>query len=159
VEPGQPELGADSLPATRRASEHRELARSGAGSESGGAQPKIEVTTKRRTFSTAYKVKIVEQAEVCQELGEIGALLRRDGLYSSHLSNWRAQYRAGGKAALKTATRGPKRKRNALQDELDAITRERDKLTRQLEQAQLIIEIQKKVASILTHGQSEGDKQ
>ncbi|MFT5128651.1 MAG: transposase-like protein, partial [Rhodothermales bacterium] len=116
--PGQPEVGADSLPAARRDSEPRELARIGAGSESGGAQPKIEVTTKRRTFSTAYKVKIVEQAEACQEAGEIGALLRREGLYSSHLSNWRAQYRAGGKAALKTATRGPKSKRSALQDEL-----------------------------------------
>ncbi|MFT5129836.1 MAG: transposase [Rhodothermales bacterium] len=116
------------------------------------------MTTKRRTFSTAYKVKIVEQAEACQEAGEIGALLRREGLYASHLSNWRAQYRAGGKAALKTAARGPKSKRSALQDELDAITRERDKLNRQLEQAQLIIEIQK-IACILTPVQSEGETQ
>ena len=115
------------------------------GSESGRAQPKIEVKIKRRSFSTAYKVQIVEQAEACQESGEVGALLRREGLYSSHLSNWRAQYRAGGKAALKTTPRGPKTKRNALQDELHAITRQRDKLTRQLEQAQLIIEIQKKL--------------
>lgn len=152
------DLGADSLPASRRDSERSELARSEAGRESGSAQPKTEVRPKRRRFSTAYKAQIVEEAEACKEPGEIGALLRREGLYSSHLSNWRVQYRAGGKAALKNAKRGPKRKRNPLQDELDRTTRERDKLKRQLEDAQLIIEIQKKVARLFRDDQNEPEK-
>ena len=152
------DLRADSLPASRRDSERSELARSVAGRESGSAQIKIEVRPKRRRFTNAYKARIVEEAEACREPGEIGALLRREGLYSSHLSNWRAQYRAGGKAALKSSKRGPKRRRNPLQDQLDATTRERDKLKRQLEEAQLIIEIQKKVARLFRDDQNESEQ-
>lgn len=152
------DLGADSLPASRRDSERSELARSEAGRESGTVQPETEVRPKRRRFTNAYKAQIVEEAEGCKEPGEIGALLRREGLYSSHLSNWRAQYRAGGKAALKNAKRGPKSKRNPLQDQLDRTTRERDRLKRQLEDAQLIIEIQKKVARLFRDDQNELDQ-
>jgi len=152
------DLDAASLPVSRRDSERSELTRSEAGREAGSAQIKTEVRPKRRKFTNAYKAQIVEEAEACRDPGEIGALLRREGLYSSHLSNWRAQYRAGGKAALKSSKRGPKSKRNPLQDQLDATTRERDKLKRQLEEAQLIIEIQKKVARLFRDDQNEPEK-
>ena len=62
-------------------------------------EPEIEVRAYRRRFSTAYKLRILAEADACTEPGAIGALLRRDGLYSSHLSTWRAQRAAGARAA------------------------------------------------------------
>lgn len=108
-------------------------------------EPEVDAKPTRRRFTAAYKLKIVEEADECSE-GEIGALLRREGLYSSHLSTWRRQREEGAIQAL-----GKKRGRKAKprDKEKEQLVRENAKLRRKLEQAEKIIEIQKKVAALL----------
>ncbi|MDA8199343.1 MAG: hypothetical protein M0Z54_07925 [Thermaerobacter sp.] len=86
-------------------------------------EPEIEVRAYRRRFSTAYKLRILAEADACTEPGAIGALLRREGLYSSHLSTWRAQRAAGVSAALGQA-RGGGAKRPRRHTERARLTRE-----------------------------------
>ncbi len=103
---------------------------------------------KRRTFTAAYKLWVVEEAEKCREQpGGIGALLRREGLYSSHLTTWRRQREAGQLAGLTPRKRGPKS--NPEAEEASRLRRENARLMRQLEKADLIIEAQKKLSEIL----------
>jgi transposase-like protein len=120
-------------------------------------KPTTEVVAKakRRRFSAAYKRRIVEEAARCEK-GEVAALLRREGLYSSHLSNWRKQYEAGGLEALSAKKRGRKRKDPAVK-ELEKLRRENERLQAKLEQAELIIEVQKKVSALFGPGTTEGD--
>jgi len=117
--------------------------------------PKAE----RRTFTAAYKLWALEEAEKCREQpGGIGALLRREGLYSSHLTTWRRQQEAGQIAGLTPQKRGPKS--NPEMEEVNRLRRENARLTRQLEKAELIIEAQKKLSEILgiTLQQETGDE-
>ncbi len=79
--------------------------------------PEVPAQAKRRRFSAAYKMQVVEEVEACTEVGAIGALLRREGLYSSQLSEWRKQYRAGALQALRDDKRGRKATRHPLEDE------------------------------------------
>lgn len=111
--------------------------------------PEVTLYPGRRRFSAAYKLRIVEEAARCTEPGEIGALLRREGLYDSHLSQWRKQYHSGGLDALKDSKRGRKPKYSPLEKELEKLRKENARLTRRLEQAETIIEIQKKAAAML----------
>ena len=111
--------------------------------------PEVSAKTQRRRFTPAYKARIVEEAMACTEPGQIGALLRREGLYSSALTLWRRQYQSGALQALKDDKRGRKRTRDARDQELERLQREVDRLNKKLNQAELIIEIQKKVAAIL----------
>lgn len=111
--------------------------------------PEVSARPVRRRFSPAYKARIVEAAEGCTEPGAIGALLRREGLYSSHLSKWRAQYRQGALDALRDDKRGRKAVHHPLEDENERLRRQNARLQRRLEQAETIIEIQKKVAGML----------
>lgn len=114
---------------------------------------------KRRTFTAAYKLWVLEEAEKCREQpGGIGALLRREGLYSSHLTTWRRQREAGQLAGLRPRKRGPKS--NPEAEELNRLRRENARLTRQLEKAELIIAAQKKLSEILgiTLEQEKGDE-
>lgn len=120
-----------------------------AGEPAGIPDPEVEARPKRRRFSAAYKARIVEEAEGCTELGAIGALLRREGLYSSHLSKWRVQYRSGALDALRDDKRGRKPKKHPLEDEVARLRKENARLSVRLEQAEAIIEIQKKVAAML----------
>lgn len=118
----------------------------------GGARPDPEVVEKpaRRRFTAAYKLEILKEAEACSERGEIGALLRREGLYSSHLTTWRGQRDQGSLRALAPAKRGRKAKpRNPPADEVARLERENSKLQKRLQQAELIIDVQKKVADLL----------
>jgi transposase-like protein len=85
----------------------------------------------------------------CTEQGQIGALLRREGLYSSALTLWRRQYQSGALQGLKDDKRGRKRTRDDRDQELDRLRREVEQLSKKLHQAELIIDIQKKVAAIL----------
>jgi transposase-like protein len=102
----------------------------------------------RRTFTAAYKQWVVEEAEKCREQpGGIGRLLRREGLYSSHLTTWRRQQEAGQLAGLAPRKRGPKSSAEA--EEVSRLRRENAWLSRQLEKAELIIEAQKKLSEIL----------
>jgi transposase-like protein len=118
------------------------------------AQPKtiaaneIEPNTKRRKFSPAYKARIIAEADKCQGSGQVGALLRREGLYSSHLASWRSQARAGSLEAL-GRKRGPKPKRSEAEIRADKLQRENDRLREKLAYAQDIIEIQKKLSQML----------
>jgi transposase len=112
-------------------------------------EPEVPAVPQRRRFTADYKAGIVQEADACREEGAIGALLRREGLYSSKLTTWRRQYRSGALTALKDNKRGRKQTRNPLEDEVSRLQRENVRLTRRLEQAETIIEIQKKLSSML----------
>ena len=120
--------------------------------EVGTAKPDPEVVAKavRRRFSAAYKERILKAADGCTEPGEVGALLRGEGLYSSHLWKWRKQWAAGGWAGLQGRGRGRKARietrQNARIRDLEA---EVGRLRTRLEQAETIIAVQKKLATLL----------
>ena len=115
-------------------------------------RPDPEVLEKpvRRKFTAAYKLEIVEAAERCTELGQIGTLLRREGLYSSHLSTWRNQRQQGQLQALSDNKRGRKATiPQPVQQELEQLRRENQRLRPKMQQAELIIDIQKKASQLL----------
>jgi transposase-like protein len=116
-------------------------------------QPKeteVVAKAKRRTFSAKFKRELVRQADACKEPGDIGALLRREGLYSSHLTEWRREVERHELDALAPKKRGPKTEPADPRDqELAALRRENAKLTVRAERAELLVEIQKKVSLIL----------
>ncbi len=118
-------------------------------SEDNRAPPDPEVLekAKRRRFSAEYRLDIVRKADGCKETGQIGALLRREGLYSSQLVLWRRQRDAGALSTMRARKRGPKAK--VVDPEVAVLTRENARLQRRLAQAEGIIEVQKKVAEIL----------
>lgn len=111
--------------------------------------PDTEVVekAKRRHYPAEYKLRILQEVEACKGTGEIGALLRREGLYSSLISKWREQRDRGSLEGLSAHKRGPKV--DAQADELTRLKRENERLRKRLEQAELIIEVQKKVAQML----------
>lgn len=114
----------------------------------GAGRPDPEVPAKptRRTFTAAYKLDILKQADNCTEPGELGKLLRSEGLYSSHLGTWRRQRDAG---ALQELGKKRGRKAKAVDKEKLRLEKENRRLRRKLEEAEKIIEIQKKVAALL----------
>jgi len=116
---------------------------------SGPDDPEVLEKANRRRFTAKYKLAILEEAERC-EAGQIGALLRREGLYSSHLTTWRRQREAGALEALGPRKRGRKAKvRDTRAQRLEELERENERLRQHLAQAQTIIEVQKKVSSLL----------
>ena len=108
--------------------------------------PEVVPKAKRRQFTAAYKLRIVQEAERCTERGAIGALLRREGLYTSHLSQWRQQRDRGQLQGLATKKRGRK-PQGALAAELARVRRENERLRAQLEQAEIVIDVQKNYRS------------
>jgi transposase-like protein len=104
---------------------------------------------KRRTFSADYKRRILREAELSTEPGAVGALLRREGLYSSHLTDWRRREAAGQLTGTTSKPRGRKAQLSAEQKENVRLRRENARLQKQVEQAELIIAAQKKVAELL----------
>ena len=115
-----------------------------------GSDSEVVPRARRRTFSNADKRRILQAADLCTKPGEVGALMRREGVYSSSLSTWRRQREVADLAALAPQRRGPKAdpaRVDALQ--IAQLTRERDKLRVELDKAQLVIEVQKKLASLL----------
>jgi transposase len=115
--------------------------------ESSIPNPEVMPKAKRRTFTAEYKLKILAEADSCTEPGEVGALLRREGLYSSHLTTWRRQREAGGLAGLAARKRGRKKDEQAAENA--RLRRENERMRKQLEQADLIIAAQKKLAQAL----------
>jgi transposase len=110
--------------------------------------PEVLPKAKRRNYTASYKLWVLEEADKCrQQPGQIGALLRREGLYSSHLTTWQRQREAGQIAGLKPQKRG--RKLDEERAEIHQLRHENKRITRQLEQAELIIEAQKKLSEIL----------
>ncbi len=114
--------------------------------------PEVEVVAKasRRRFPAEYKRKILREADACTAPGAIGALLRREGLYSSHLTTWRAQRARGELAGLTPKPRGPAPKaKNPLAGRVAALEREVTRQKARAERAEALVELQKKVAELL----------
>lgn len=115
-----------------------------------GSDSEVVARAQRRKFSSADKRRILNAADRCSKPGEIGALMRREGVYSSSLSTWRSQRAAAELAAVAPHKRGPKiDPTRAAALHLAQLTRERDSLREQLVKAQLVIDVQKKVAALL----------
>ena len=109
----------------------------------------VPARVQRRRFTAAYKLKILEQAERCSQPGEIGALLRREGLYSSHLTSWRQARQKGALAALSQKRGRIKKKETAEAKEVARLRRQNARLRENLRRATAVIEVQKKVSDIL----------
>ena len=121
------------------------------GDERGTPSPEVLERPVRRRFTVQYKAKILAEADVCTEAGQLGELLRREGLYSSHLTTWRRLRDEGVLAGLTPKRRGRKAKpKNPLANEVTRLSRENDRLKEQLRQAELIIDVQKKVSEMLS---------
>ena len=116
----------------------------------GAEVPEVPLKAARRRFEASYKLRVLEDADGCTESGQLGELLRREGLYASHLTTWRRQRAAGALNGLREKKRGRKSKqRDARDQELVRLRRENQKLEERLRQAETIIEVQKKVSQIL----------
>jgi len=116
----------------------------------GNHDPEVPEKAVRRKYPGEYKLRVLKQAETCTLPGQLGALLRREGLYSSHLTTWRRQKEQGMLDALSPKKRGPKTlKRNPLAQKVIEQDREIQKLRQKLHQAETIIEVQKKISEIL----------
>jgi len=102
----------------------------------------------RRRHTKEYKLRILEEADACSKSGETGALLRREGLYSSSLAVWRRQRREGTLVGLSPKKRGRKGDDKATR-EIKRLRRENERLRRQIEQAKTVIEVQKKLSDVL----------
>jgi transposase len=151
--------------AERSEGERSESQRSGAvakavaGSRSISA-PDSEVVAKpkRRTFTAEYKQRILMETEAAAALpGGVGALLRREGLYSSLLAYWRRKWADGIREALTPRKRGPKSTRNPMEEENQKLRRQNARLAEDLRKAHIIIDVQKKVAALLGNPIPEPD--
>lgn len=122
-------------------------------------EPEVVPQAERRQFTAKYKLRILEKADSCNGAGELGALLRREGLYSSYLSRWRRQRDQGQLQALASKKRGRKSAVQSQQaEELAELRRENQRLQFRLVQAETIIEVQKKLSQLLGLTASEPGK-
>jgi transposase-like protein len=113
----------------------------------GALDPEVTERAKRRRFTVEYKLRILQEVDRCKVSGEIGALLRREGLYSSHLTSWRRERDRGATAALVAKKRGPKKK--AVDPRVKLLERENARLKRRLGRVELMLDIQKKASEML----------
>ena len=112
--------------------------------------PEVAAKAQRRQFSAADRARILNAADACKRPGDVGALMRREGIYSSLLSTWRTQRSNAQRLALEPQRRGPKiNPMVAHEHGMAKLTRENDRLRHQLAQANTIIDVQKKVSSLL----------
>jgi len=112
--------------------------------------PEVVANAKRRTFTAEYKLGILAEADAATaQPGAIGALLRREGLYSSHLATWRRERQTGILKGLTPHKRGPKSKRNPQEEEMQKLRKDNQRLTEQLRKAEIVIDVQKKVGALL----------
>ena len=112
--------------------------------------PEVVADAKRRTFTAEYKQRILAEADAATaQPGAIGALLRREGLYSSHLVTWRREREAGILRGLTPQRRGPKSKHSPLEEENQKLRRENQRLSEELRKAEIVIDVQKKVGALL----------
>jgi len=140
------------LPAPALGVEERSDEAPSAGANAPPARPDPEVVAKpkRRRFTAEYRLRILEEADRCTEPGEVGQLLRREGLYSSHLTAWRKARRNGALRGLAPKKRGAKPKaRNPLEPEVRQLEAEVARLEGELHKAHTILDVQEKVAGLL----------
>ncbi len=118
--------------------------------------PEVSDRPKRRKFTGEYKLRILRELDACAEPGQKGAILRREGLYSSHVSDWRRARALGELQGLRAKKTGrPRKKRNVLQPEVEHLQRENARLQEELRKTRLIIDVQKKVAAMLDNPSDE----
>ena len=112
--------------------------------------PEVVPIAKRRAFTAEYKLGILAEADAAAaNPGAIGALLRREGLYSSHLVTWRRERQAGILKGLTPHKRGPQSKYSPQEEENQKLRRENQRLTEELRKAAIVIDVQKKVGALL----------
>ena len=122
--------------------------------------PEVASTAKRRQFSPSERRRILAAADRCSQNGEIGALLRREGIYSSHLSTWRKQREATERAGLEPTKRGRKADPAIAEARrVVELTRENERLRHKLAQAHTIIDVQKKLCTLLGLPTAEGSEE
>ena len=140
-------LAAPPLEAEERSDE---AAMGGASAPAQRPDPEVLAKPKRRRFTAQYRLRILEEADGCTEPGQVGRLLRREGLYSSHLSNWRKARREGALRGLSSKKRGAKPKRsNPLAPKVRELEAQVARLEKKLQKAHAIMDVQKKVAGLL----------
>ena len=130
-----------------------------AGGGTRAVPPDREVVAKptRRQFTAAYRLRILEEADRCTEPGEVGRLLRREGLYSSHLSAWRKARRKGSLQGLSSKKRGAKPvERNPLDAKVRELEAKVARLEKELRTAHTILDVQGKVAGLLGFNLNDG---
>ena len=134
-----------------------EAPRAGAGQASRAPDPEVVVKPTRRQFSAEYRLRILEEAERCTRPGEVGRLLRREGLYSSHLSAWRKARRNGSLQGLAPKKRGAKpAESNPLSPKVRQLEAKVARLEKELATAHTILEVQGKVAGLLGFSLNDG---
>jgi transposase len=137
-------------PVGRREPERSEGDRSATGDNTAPhPDPEVVAQTKRRHFTVEYKQRILAAVDQAKGSGGIGALLRHEGLYSSLLVTWRRERDAGVLQALSPQKRGPKSKRDPVAEEIQQLRRLNERLTEELRKAEIVIDIQEKVATLL----------
>ena len=109
--------------------------------------PAVLEKAQRRRFTTEYKLRMIREADACKASGELGALLRREGLYSSNLATWRRQRDQAARAGLASRRRGPKAK--VVDPRVKQLERENAKLKRRNQRLEILLDIQKKASEML----------
>lgn len=118
--------------------------------QSGIEHTEVSPRPRRRTFKAAYKLRILKEADACTESGAVGALLRREGLYSSHLTGWRRARDRAAEATMADKKRGPKpRARDERDAHIDGLERDNAGLRAKLRRVELMLELQKKVSDLM----------
>lgn len=121
--------------------------------------PEVHEKTPRRRFSAKHKLEVLKKADACTEPGELGVLLRREGLYSSNLTTWRRQRDQGVLEAMAPKKRGRKKiEKNPLAKENATLQKENERLTLKLKKAETIIEFQKKISEMLGISQNPDEE-
>ena len=137
--------------------EERSDEASGAAAAPTRPDPEVVAKPKRRRFTAQYRLRILEEAERCTEPGEVGRLLRREGLYSSHLTAWRKARRDGALRGLSSKKRGVKAKvRNPLEPRVHELEAQVARLEKELHKAHTILDVQGKVAGLLGFSLKDG---
>ena len=127
--------------------------------DSSAPDPEVTEEKSRRRFTAKHKLRILQEADNCTEPGQLGALLRRQGLYSSNLTTWRKQREQGMLTGLAPKKRGRKNKpKNPLAEQIARLEKENRKLRLKLKQAETIIDVQKKVSQMLGISQDLNDE-
>ena len=149
----------DSAPGTTLSAEERsdEADRAGPRAAPTPVDPEVVAKPTRRQFSAEYRLRILDEADRCNGPGEIGRLLRREGLYSSHLSNWRKARREGALKGLRPKKRGAKpAERNPLDAKVRELEAQVTRLEKELHKAHTILDVQGKVAGLLGFSLKDG---
>jgi transposase len=139
-----------SAPGPREGPEARSAAGPSRGPGTPTPDPEVAAKPRRRRFTAEYRLRILEEAEQCTKSGEVGQLLRREGLYSSHLTAWRKARHDGALRGLASKKRGAKPKvNNPLEPKVRALESKVARLEKELHKAHTILDVQGKVAGLL----------